>query len=40
MADANTEPLIPADEAELKRAFERYEHGVSVDEHVPGHFGE
>jgi signal transduction histidine kinase len=31
MAEAATEPFTPADEAELKRAFEHYEHGVSVD---------
>ena len=31
MAEASTEPFSPADEAELKSAFQRYEHGVSVD---------
>ncbi len=30
MAEASTEPFAPADEAELKHAFQRYEHGVSV----------
>ena len=31
MAEAATVPFTAADEAELKHAFERYEHGVSVD---------
>ena len=31
MAEAASVPFTAAEEAELKHAFERYEHGVSVD---------